>query len=82
MAYKRHDKDNNEVSPQPGSTTVNQFSGNRVGVQSHIKILMLTSKLVTQTEALEHLAHIRQENLITALELLQHISVTIKIITR
>ena len=28
MAYKRHDKDNNEVSPQPGKTTVNQFSGN------------------------------------------------------
>ena len=28
MAYIRHDKDNNPVSPQPGSTTVNQFSGN------------------------------------------------------
>ena len=28
MAYKRHDKDNNEVSPQPGSTTVNYLSGN------------------------------------------------------
>ena len=28
MAYKRHDKDNNEVSPQPGKTTVNQFAGN------------------------------------------------------
>ena len=28
MAYIRHDKDNNQVSPQPGSTTVNQFSGN------------------------------------------------------
>ena len=28
MAYVRHDKDNNQVSPQPGSTTVNQFSGN------------------------------------------------------
>ena len=26
--YKRHDKDNNEVSPQPGSTTVNYLSGN------------------------------------------------------
>ena len=28
MAYKRHDKDNNEVSPQPGKTTVNYLSGN------------------------------------------------------
>ena len=28
MAYIRHDKDNNPVSPQPGKTTVNQFSGN------------------------------------------------------
>ncbi len=28
MAYQRNDKDNNPVSPQPGSTTVNQFSGN------------------------------------------------------
>ena len=26
--YKRHDKDNNEVDPQPGSTTVNYLSGN------------------------------------------------------
>ena len=26
--YKRHDKDNNEVSPQPDSTTVNYLSGN------------------------------------------------------
>ena len=28
MAYIRHDKDNNPVSPQPGSTTVNYLSGN------------------------------------------------------
>ena len=28
MAYIRHDKDNNQVSPQPGSTTVNELSGN------------------------------------------------------
>ena len=28
MAYIRHDENNNPVSPQPGSTTVNQFSGN------------------------------------------------------
>ncbi len=28
MAYVRHDKDNNPVSPQPGSTTVNYLSGN------------------------------------------------------
>lgn len=28
MAYVRHDENNNPVSPQPGSTTVNQFSGN------------------------------------------------------
>ena len=28
MAYIRHDENNNAVSPQPGSTTVNQFSGN------------------------------------------------------
>ena len=27
MAYIRHDKDNNQVSPQPGSTTVNALSG-------------------------------------------------------
>ena len=28
MAYIRHDENNNPVSPQPGKTTVNQFSGN------------------------------------------------------
>ena len=28
MAYIRHDENNNPVSPQPGETTVNQFSGN------------------------------------------------------
>ena len=28
MAYKRHDKDKNEVSPQTRSTTVNYLSGN------------------------------------------------------
>ena len=28
MAYIRHDKDNNQVNPQPGSTTVNELSGN------------------------------------------------------
>ena len=28
MAYIRHDKDNNPVSPQPGKTTVNYLSGN------------------------------------------------------
>ena len=28
MSYIRHDKNNSAVSPQPGSTTVNQFSGN------------------------------------------------------
>jgi len=28
MSYIRHDANNNAVSPQPGSTTVNQFSGN------------------------------------------------------
>ena len=27
MSYIRHDKNNSAVSPQPGSTTVNQFSG-------------------------------------------------------
>lgn len=27
MAYTRHDKDNNQVDPQPTSITVNQFSG-------------------------------------------------------
>ena len=27
MSYVRHDKNNSAVSPQPGSTTVNQFSG-------------------------------------------------------
>ena len=26
MSYIRHDKNNSAVSPQPGSTTVNQFS--------------------------------------------------------
>ena len=28
MAYIRHDENNNPVNPQPGKTTVNQFSGN------------------------------------------------------
>ena len=28
MSYIRHDENNSAVSPQPGSTTVNQFSGN------------------------------------------------------
>ena len=28
MAYVRNDKDCDPVDPQPGSTTVNQFSGN------------------------------------------------------
>ena len=28
MAYQRNDKDCNAVSPQPGSSTVNHFSGN------------------------------------------------------
>ena len=28
MAYIRHDENNNPVDPQPGKTTVNQFSGN------------------------------------------------------
>ena len=28
IAYKRPDKDNNEVSPQPGKSTVNYLSGN------------------------------------------------------
>ena len=28
MAYQRNDKDNDAVNPQPGSTTVNHFSGN------------------------------------------------------
>ncbi len=28
MAYQRNDKDNNAANPQPGSTTVNHFSGN------------------------------------------------------
>ena len=28
MAYIRHDENNNAESPQPGKTTVNQFSGN------------------------------------------------------
>lgn len=27
MAYVRHDKDNNQVSPQPGKTSVTQFGG-------------------------------------------------------
>ena len=27
MSYIRHDENNNPVSPQPGKTTVNQFSG-------------------------------------------------------
>ena len=27
MAYQRNDKDNDAVNPQPGSTTVNHFSG-------------------------------------------------------
>ncbi len=38
MAYIRHDKDNNPVSPQPGKTTVNQFSEMRVGAQSRMKL--------------------------------------------
>ena len=28
MAYQRRDKDNAVANPQPGSTTVNHFSGN------------------------------------------------------
>ena len=28
MAYQRNDENCNPVSPQPGSTTVNHFSGN------------------------------------------------------
>ena len=28
MAYIRHDENNTPVNPQPGKTTVNQFSGN------------------------------------------------------
>ena len=28
MAYQRRDKDNAAANPQPGSTTVNHFSGN------------------------------------------------------
>jgi len=28
MAYQKNDKDCNAVSPQPGSSTVNHFSGN------------------------------------------------------
>ena len=28
MAYQKNDKNNNAVSPQPGSSTVNHFSGN------------------------------------------------------
>ena len=28
MAYQRNDKDCDAVNPQPGSTTVNHFSGN------------------------------------------------------
>ena len=28
MAYIRHDENNTPVDPQPGKTTVNQFSGN------------------------------------------------------
>ena len=28
MAYQRRDKDNNAANPQPGSSTVNHFSGN------------------------------------------------------
>ena len=27
MAYVRHDKNNNQVSPQPGKTSVTQFGG-------------------------------------------------------
>ncbi|MEC7713271.1 MAG: hypothetical protein VYE32_04610 [Candidatus Thermoplasmatota archaeon] len=28
MAYVKHDKNNSAADPQPGSSTVNQFSGN------------------------------------------------------
>ena len=38
MAYQKNDKNNNAVSPQPGSSTVNHFSGNEGWALSLIHI--------------------------------------------
>ena len=54
----------------------------RVGAQSHMKISMLTIKLVMQIIVLEHLAHFKHVIKIIMQELLQHINVTTKTITQ
>ena len=79
MAYVRHDKDNNPVSPQPGSTTVNQFSGNEGWSTVTYKNFNADFQARNaDRSARTHLAHFKHVIKIIMQELLQHISVTTK----
>ena len=44
MAYIRHDKNNNAVDPQPGSTDASDLGEVLVGLKCLIKILMQIMK--------------------------------------
>ena len=79
MAYKRHDKDNNEVSPQPGKTTVNQFAGNEGwSTVTYENFNADYQARNSDNSVLEHLAHFKHVIKIIMQELLQHINVTTK----
>ncbi|BCU98506.1 MAG: hypothetical protein CM15mV22_1380 [Eurybiavirus sp.] len=77
MAYQRNDE-LRPVSPQPGKTTVNQFSGNEGWSTVTYENFNADYQLVILTILREHLVHTKQGILTILLGLLQRISVTIK----
>ena len=79
MAYIRHDENCDPVSPQPGKTTVNQFSGNE-GWSTVTYENFNADYQARNTDNTARTPGTYQARILTTLlELLQRISVTIKI---